>query len=1043
LGGETFEPQRTYAVEKGLYGFIWRYSRGYQLVILCVTIASFPLLYYVLELPKIIVNDALGSKPDAIPFPRTYFEIEFDQAEYLLTLCGLFLLLLLVNGGIMMVLFIFKGITSERLLRRLRFLLFERIHRFPLKQFQKTSQGEVTSMITAEVEPFSQFFADAIELPLFQGGTMVTVLIFVFVQDPIMGLASISVIPFQAFIIPILQKKINLLAKERVVRIRGVAGRISEAVSGINDIHTHDTSAFSLADFTNHLSGIFKVRMKIYQNKAFLKFLNNFLLKLTPLLFYSVGGLLILDGKLDLGQLVAVLGAYSQLMQPWKELLKYYQRLMDAKIKYQQITEQFDPADMIPENQLLTGRSETIPSLDAEITLSNVTLTDEDGVKTLDAISFNAPPGSRIALVAGGSGRDDLANLLTRLIQPSQGRISIGSHDLPSLHESVTGRRIGYAGPDSYIFDGSIGYNVFYGLKHQPIDIPEEDAERANDLKDAMAAGNSPHDINANWINYADTGVTNHQELLGWWHQTLHAIELEDFMYGRAMNMTIDPADKPKLAEDIVRARQRVLERMGTDSMSAFAGLIHPFDFEEYNVSATVGANLIFGEAMNGDFALDNLGQNAFVRSILDDCGLTQQFQGIGLQVAATLIDMFDGMSSDEPIFEQYSFVNDDSLQDLKRTVAIAKREGSESLSEEDNAQLISLTFQLVVERHRLGHINDEVQASILNARRKFREQLPEAKQDSISFFNPKEFNSRLPLRSNLIMGRINAGRPQAEEKVDQILREVLSEMDLTTEIVLVAADFTVGIGGRRIPLAARQSIALLRSIVKRPDILVINEALGAHDRETRDRIRGKIFTLLPDTTIIWIDSEMPEASAFDQILVLRNGQIEKQISGQAISAAGAAPTSEQSLEDGGTILSSEISALAQIPLFSGMEPSQLKLLAFTSERLTYKKGEELFHQGDTGTAAYVILEGTVDIIIGEGDDELVLNHLEKNELVGDMALLSTNPRSATVRAETNVTVLELKKELFLELLESSPQVAAHIARIMSDRLYNMIQDAA
>jgi putative ABC transport system ATP-binding protein len=1023
-------------VEKGLYGFIWRYSRGYQLVILCVTIASFPLLYYVLELPKIIVNDALGSKPDAIPFPRTYLGIEFDQAEYLLTLCGLFLLLLIVNGGIMMALFVFKGITSERLLRRLRFVLFERIHRFPLKQFQKTSQGEVTSMITAEVEPFSQFFADAVELPLFQGGTMLTVLIFVFVQDPIMGLASISIIPLQAFIIPKLQKKINLLAKERVVRIRGVAGRISEAVSGINDIHAHDTSAFSLADFTHHLSGIFKVRMKIYQNKAFLKFLNNFLLKLTPLLFYSVGGLLILDGKLDLGQLVAVLGAYSQLMQPWKELLKYYQRMMDAKIKYQQITEQFDPADMIPETLLLTERPETIPALDGEIALSNVTLTDEDGVKTLDAISFNAAPGSKIALVAGGSGRDNLAHLLTRLIQPSQGRISIGSHDLPSLHESVIGRRIGYAGPDSYVFDGSIGYNVFYGLKHQPVDIPENDDQRATDLKDAIAAGNSPHDINANWIDYADAGVTNHQELLSWWHQTLHAVELEDFMYGRAMNMTIDPDDKPKLAEDIVRARQRVLDRMGADS--TLADLIHPFDFEKYNVSATVGANLIFGEATNDDFALDNLGQNVFVRSILDDCDLTKRFQDIGLQVAATLIDMFDGMSSDEPIFEQYNFVDDDSLQDLKRVVAIAKREGAQALVEEDNAQLISLTFQLVVERHRLGHINDEVQARILEARRKFREQLPEENQDSISFFDPEEFNSRLPLRSNLIMGRINAGRPQAEEKVDQILREVLSEMNLTTEVVLAAADFTVGIGGRRIPLAARQSIALLRSIVKRPDILIINEALGAHDRETRDRIRGKIFDLLPDTTIIWIDSEMPEASAFDQIFVVRNGRIEERISEQAMPETTADSTSEQGIEDGGTILNAEISALAQVPLFSEMDPSQLKLLAFTSERLTYTNGEDLFHQGDTGTAAYVILEGSVDIIVGEGEDEMVVNHLEQNELVGDMALLSTKPRSATVRAASDVTVLELKKELFLELLEGSPHVAAHIARIMSDRLYNM-----
>ncbi len=1030
-------------MEKGLYGFIWRYSKRYQLVILCVTIASFPLLYYALELPKIIVNDALGSKPGAEPFPREYLSFQFDQMEYLLTLCGLFLLVLLINGGIMMALFVFKGITSERLLRRLRFQLFARIHCFPLKHFQKTSQGEVTSMITAEVEPFSQFFADAVELPLFQGGTMLTVLIFVFVQDPIMGLASIAIIPLQAYIIPKLQRKINLLAKERVVRIRGVAGRISEAVSGINEIHTHDTSAFSLADFTRHLSGIFKVRMRIYQNKAFLKFLNNFLLKLTPLLFYSVGGILILEGNLDLGQLVAVLGAYSQLMQPWKELLNYYQRMMDAKIKYQQVTEQFDPADMMSDQLVLTDRPEFITPLIGDISLNNVSITDEDGVKSLDAITFDAAPGSRIALVAGGSGRDNLAYLLTRLIQPSQGRITIGSEDFSSMHEAVIGRRIGYAGPDSYIFDGTVGYNVFYGLKHEPVILPEDDPQRTKDRSDAIAAGNSPHDIDSDWINYRDAGVSDEKELMAWWQRTLQAVELEDFMYGRAMNMTIDPEQKPKLAEDIVKARYRVQERMQSDA--ALSGLIHPFEFKGYNVSATVGANLIFGEAMDETFGLKNLGHNEFVRGILDDCGLTDRFEEIGLQVAVTLLDMFDGMSADEPIFERFSFVDDDSLQDLKRIVSLVKREGPDVLSEEDRAQLISLTFQLVVEKHRLGHIDPEMQARILEARGKFRDRLPEDQQEAISFFDPKRFNARLPLRSNLIMGRINAGRPQAEEKVDEILREVMSEMDLTTEMILVAADFDVGIGGRRIPLVARQSIALLRSIVKRPEIIVINEALSAHDRQTRERIRRRLFDLLPDTTIVWIDSEMPEASEFDQILVVRNGRIEERISDQP-TESDETVSSGHEIADEGTILNSEISALSQVPLFSEMDPSQLKLLAFASERLTYNRGQDLFLQGDPGNAAYVILEGAVDIILGEGEDELVVNHLERNELVGDMALLSTKPRSATVRAATDVVVLELKKELFLELLEGSPHVAAHIARVMSDRLYNMttqFQEAA
>ena len=911
-------------MEKGLYGFIWRYSKGFLLVITCVTIAFFPFLYFALELPKIIVNDALGSKPDAEAFPRTYFGIDFDNTEYLLTLCFLFLLVLIVNGGITMSLFIFKGITSERLLRRLRFQLFERIHRFPLKQFQKTSQGEVTSMITAEVEPFSQFFADAVELPLFQGGTMLTVLLFVFIQDPIMGIASIAIIPLQAYIIPKLQKKINLLAKERVVRIRGVAGRISEAVSGINDIHTHDTSAYSLTDFTHHLSGIFKVRMKIYQNKAFLKFLNNFLLKLTPLLFNSVGGVLILRGNLDIGQLVAVLGAYQQLMQPWKELLKYYQRMMDAKIKYQQVAEQFDPADMMPESLGIADRPETVPSLAGNVSLRNVSISDEDGVKSLDSITFDATPGSRVAIVAGGSGRDNLAYILTRLMQPSQGRISIADQDFSNMHEAVIGRRIGYAGPDSYVFDGTIGYNVFYGLKHMPVVTPEDTPEREKDRNEAVSSGNVPHAIDAEWIDYGDAGVADNADLLRRWHETLRAVELEDFMYGRAMNMTINPETRGDLAAKIVQARQLILQKMQSDTQ--LADLIHPFDIEEFNVSATVGANLIFGEAIDAKFAVEHFGENEVIRSILDECELTNRFRDIGIQVAATLIDMFDGMSADEPIFEQYSFDDDDSLQELKRIAALAKREGNDAISEEDTARLISLTCQLVVERHRLGHINDDMQSRILEARRKFREQLAEDGSEAIAFFDPEEFNERLPLRSNLIMGRVNASRPQAEEKVDQILRDVLDEMELTNEVILTAADFHVGIGGRRIPLAARQSIALVRSLIKRPEVLVINEALSAHDRETRDRIRRQLYVLLPTTTLIWIDSEMPDASEFDQVFVLRNGRIEERISEATPVEADtkAVDTSTVQDADGGTILNAEISALGQVQLFSEMDASRL-----------------------------------------------------------------------------------------------------------------------
>ena len=71
--------------------------------------------------------------------------------------------------------------------------------------------------------------------------------------------------------------------------------------------------------------------------------MNNFLALLTPFFFYSIGGWLVIVGDMTVGSLIAVLGAYKDVSAPWKMLLGYYQRKEDARIKYEQLIEKFEP----------------------------------------------------------------------------------------------------------------------------------------------------------------------------------------------------------------------------------------------------------------------------------------------------------------------------------------------------------------------------------------------------------------------------------------------------------------------------------------------------------------------------------------------------------------------------------------------------------------------------------------------------------------------------------------------------------------------------
>ena len=136
--------------------------------------------------------------------------------------------------------------------------------------------------------------------------------------------------------------------------------------------------------------------------------------------------------------------------------------------------------------------------------------------------------------------------------------------------------------------------------------------------------------------------------------------------------------------------------------------------------------------------------------------------------------------------------------------------------------------------------------------------------------------------------------------------------------------------------------------------------------------------------------------------------------------------------------LDQEVEALRQVPLFANIEPARLKLMAFASERLTYKPGQRLFEQGDAGDAAYIILEGAADILVRTDGHEIKVATLKKNEIVGEIAILCDVPRTATVLVKEKLETLVISKELFYRLVLEFPQIAVEIMRELAQRLERM-----
>jgi CRP-like cAMP-binding protein len=133
--------------------------------------------------------------------------------------------------------------------------------------------------------------------------------------------------------------------------------------------------------------------------------------------------------------------------------------------------------------------------------------------------------------------------------------------------------------------------------------------------------------------------------------------------------------------------------------------------------------------------------------------------------------------------------------------------------------------------------------------------------------------------------------------------------------------------------------------------------------------------------------------------------------------------------------LNEEVELLRSVPLFAHIEPSKLKLLAFTSERLTFPAGQDLFRQGDIGDAAYVIVSGDADVIINTPSGPLTVARVGKNAFVGEIAILIDVPRTATISAITELETLKISKDLFFRLITEFPAMAIEIMRELARRL--------
>lgn len=848
-------------MEFSLYRYILQHSRRQQILLTFLTFCTFPVVYITLELPKIIVNDAIegGAVPEQV------WGFSVDQVSYLFILCGAFLLAVIANGAIKYVINVYRGALGERLLQQLRYELYQRLLRFPLPHFKRVSQGELIPLITAETEPLGEFIGESYSLPIFQGGLLLTYLIFIFNQNWLLGMAAVALYPFQLWLIPRLQKRVNRLSKQRVKATRKFSGWVGESVSGIEEVHGNDAGHWFKAHAGRYLNDIFTIRLSIYKRKFFIKFLNNFIAQITPFFFYAVGGYFVIMGEMSIGALIAVLAAYKDLAGPWKELLRYYQRREDMQVKYQQVVEQFNPQQML-EAELLELDREEEKTLDGAVTAQRVGYSAVSGERLIHSATFDFSLHQHVALLgSGSSGKDVLAKLIARLYQPDEGQLLVGEHPFRDFPLAVTGRRISYVGATAYIFSGSVRENLLYGIRHDPpnrgLIAPQHDAQ-------THSLGNLSDTLVGDWVDYRRLGVDSHEALNEWLLDCIAATGMGEDIFRFGMQASISQQDSAMLVSDIMRARRHLQHRPSRQ----FAQLVEPFHPDKYNSYMSVGENIMFGSHSLGK-DIDSLVQTPLMKQVLDEAGLSERFIQIGHELAGIMIEIFADVAPDSNLFERFSFINHEDLPQFKKLLAQVDGKGLSALKADDQLRLMRLPFKLVLARHRLGLIDETLQQDIVNARHIFA-RCADAWGEVFDFYHQDQYNPALTVQENILFGKVAHHRANAQQKVDEMVSDYVLELGLQHDIMLAGLDYDVGIGGAYLSLVQKQALALARGLVKSPDLLIIDGALDLFDQQLRERLLRELRRRQKGRGLVWSTESQTVADTFDKVLLIEKGEV-------------------------------------------------------------------------------------------------------------------------------------------------------------------------
>jgi ABC-type multidrug transport system fused ATPase/permease subunit len=789
-----------------------------QILLLIVILLTVVARVFPLEMQKNIINSA----------------IRFRKLDLLYLYCGLYLGAVLLASGLKFVINTLQTYLGQQALARMRKEFYAHILTLPLNFYRKASSGLVVSALVTELATAAEFVGTAVAVPVTNLLTLLAFSGYMFYLNPLLATLSIAIYPLVALVVPKLQGKSNQANKERVDITRTLSGKIGETITGIHEVHGNGSFRIENRKYGEFVDQLFKVRVVWNLYRFAIKVINNLFQNLGPFILFVVGGYLAINGRFDLGALVAFLSAYEKLYDPWRELMDFYQVYQDAKVSYGQTVDYFDVA---PEF-LLEPVDRPPVNLQGAVQVKDLSFSVAGGIQLLKQINLGLNPGEQLALVGhSGSGKSTLAQCIAQLYPYTGGSVTLDGYEVATLSKQDLAQNVGIVSQSPYIFDGTIKENLLYSCTA------------------VLEGGGSPTRIS---LPTLDEMIEATQQV---------GLFVDVLRFG--LNALL-PAQQEELISKLIRVRQNFQEEHG----EKLADYVEFFDERRYLHFSPVAVNLTFGQPNEEEFMPERLPNNQYFLDFLDQAHLTRPLIYLGWELAHQVIDIL-GMVTPDEVFFQQSPISADDFEAYRELVARVGETGLHQISDDDRFRLLKLALGFVPGVHKIVALPDLLERLILEGRMLFRTMVLRDHPDAYSFYQRSDYIHSFTILDNILFGKVRTDQPKGQDKINQSLMQLLIEEDMLEKILEIGMEFRVGTKGDRLSGGQRQKLAIARAFLKQPRILIMDEATSALDNASQQRIQNVLeLKWKGASTLIAVAHRLDTVRNFDKIAVMKVGKI-------------------------------------------------------------------------------------------------------------------------------------------------------------------------